>query len=943
MMLRILVCILLVPFYYCWGQSTVNVLPANTSSKPTILSIQYRIDNTDTLSIQPIADKQQGWQETSPNPLLVIGFTPHPVWLRITLRQATAKPTTYALQLTNFYADYVTLYQPGVGHKPWAVQYAGDMLPFAQREPKTRYPSFYVSGLDTIPQTLYMRILSTQHQDYYVRAWTRSAFDQQVLPDKILYLFLGVAVMLVLFHLALLLFMFRYVVFRSYAFFCLISILIAIFSANNLWLLLPHSPYWINTGLSASVALFIPALSYYVIQVFDLAHYSRRFAQVYWVCSVCSVIYAGLGFLFRHAYLTWAFVGLLFFVLAFSTLLIPFLYWRGIRPVTWNILSLGFVLLPYTYHYARNVGLISGTIQEDRMQIMFGLSIFLEPLFVAAMLWQASRDQVRIRENLSLEQANRENLLALNQVKTDFFTNISHEFRTPLTLILSPLEDLRQRFPTDTVFVLMHRNAQRLLSLTNQLLDLAKLDTGLLQINPKPGDLANDMHVWTAAFESQALERSIDLALDQNHTQWVASYDADKVSQVMVNLIANALKFTPAGGSIRIQAVYERQRVNIQISDTGIGLAPDALPHIFDRFYQAKPAQQYAGLGPSEGNGIGLALVKELVGLMNGTIFVTSQPGQGTTFTLSLPIPVAHEPIPRSKITEGYTTSLKLPNSIAEVATSGQPLSLDDQETNNLKKPLVLVVEDNADLRKYIRLVLAATYQIIEAANGLQGLERALENSPDLIITDLMMPQLDGLELCRALRADLRTNHIPVVMLTAKATIENRLEGLETGADDYLTKPFVTTELRLRLQNLLRRQEAIRAYCQRSLVPLAEPIDQIDKLASPQMTFVQGIYTLLDTYIDQANFDVEALAQQLAMSSRNLNRKLQAVVGLSARELIRSHRLRRGAELLQSGVSPTEVAYQIGFSSLSAFSRAFKEQFGHPPSFLGDETKSQRQ
>jgi DNA-binding response OmpR family regulator len=268
------------------------------------------------------------------------------------------------------------------------------------------------------------------------------------------------------------------------------------------------------------------------------------------------------------------------------------------------------------------------------------------------------------------------------------------------------------------------------------------------------------------------------------------------------------------------------------------------------------------------------------------------------------------------------------------------PVAAPEVETNH--QPLVLLVEDNDDLRVYLRMVLAPTYQVIEASDGQQGLELALDYCPDLVLTDLMMPRLDGLALCRALRADLRTSHIPVVMLTAKAVLEDRLVGLEMGADDYLTKPFVPTELHLRVRNLLQRQEAVLAFFQLRFNNLSEPspVAQPDLLPdSSQQSFLAAIYAILDQQLDQP-LDVEALSRQIGMSSRNLNRKLNQLVGLSAGELASRHRLQCGVSLLKSGVSPTDVAHQLGYSRLSSFSRAYKAQFGHAPSVVNGSLES---
>ncbi|MVM41839.1 response regulator [Spirosoma sp. HMF3257] len=373
------------------------------------------------------------------------------------------------------------------------------------------------------------------------------------------------------------------------------------------------------------------------------------------------------------------------------------------------------------------------------------------------------------------------------------------------------------------------------------------------------------------------------------------------------------------------------------------------MPYIFDRFYQVDASQRRG----YEGTGVGLALVRELVRLLDGEITANSQLEVGTTMTVVLPIRPATKsslavPSPANRLTtessDQSTTGLISPGQFDPVERSGRMnAGLSDLEMGHQSS--VLIVEDNDDLRTYIRSVLSPHYRILEAVDGLQGRDIAQQAMPDLIVTDLMMPRLDGLELCRALRSDNRTNHIPVVMLTAKAAIENRLEGLETGADDYLTKPFVPVELIVRLQNLLRRQENIRAYFQRQLaLPIqerqAEAPEKPNPLTEQQQFFVKSLYATLEQYLDHPEFDVDALAAAGSMSSRNLNRKLNTLMGITANEFIRTYRLRRAADLLRTGLTPTETAYRVGFDNPSYFSRLFKETFTVTPSEYGKKNTS---
>jgi signal transduction histidine kinase/DNA-binding response OmpR family regulator len=560
------------------------------------------------------------------------------------------------------------------------------------------------------------------------------------------------------------------------------------------------------------------------------------------------------------------------------------------------------------------------------------------------------RSQIAAANALMQNKVEVDTLREVNLLKTRFFTNISHEFRTPLTLLIGPLTDRIRQFPGDELYQLMYRNATRLQTLINQILDLAKAEAGQLPLQPQPGDLVADVRLWVSSFESLAQSRHIRLTLTQNKTTQPAHYDPDKLQSILTNLVANALKFTPNDGQVRVEGRYKSEVFTLTVSDSGVGIAPDQLPHIFDRFYQATAETDNPHQTDQVGTGIGLALVNELVKLLGGTINVQSVVGEGTTFTLTLPL-------------EAVSDQLVTPVSDRENRPMELPVGLDpagmvhltpqETEPHHSTTPTVLIVEDNTDMRAYIRRVLSPTFTLLEAADGQQGLDMALDHMPDLIVTDWMMPRLNGLDLCRALRADPRTDHIPVVMLTAKAALEDRLGGLEIGADDYLVKPFLATELLIRLQNLLKRQHAMQQRFQHQLgtvtapdvlapemeTPSPNPLERAetpDREHNPiQQQFLERVYEFLDTHLDNPLLDADRLASELGMSNRTLSRKLATLVAMTPGELIRTYRLRQAAQLLRSGLSPTETAYRVGFDNPSSFSRAFRAVYQKTPSEFG--------
>lgn len=528
--------------------------------------------------------------------------------------------------------------------------------------------------------------------------------------------------------------------------------------------------------------------------------------------------------------------------------------------------------------------------------------------------------QAKLTQQLQFEQKEAERLAEIDTLKTRFFANISHEFRTPLTLILSPLKELIKEFPQRDIFQLMQQNAERLLSLINQLLDLSKLEAGKMEVQVQKGDLPPFLKYVFASFESLGQDRNILFQYRQSQQHQMAYFDADKLEKIVTNLLSNAFKFTPENGRVEVHADYNEQELVLKIQDWGIGIKADRLPHIFDRFYQGDDSN----IRNYEGTGIGLALVKELIEVLKGTIEVDSQVGKGTIFTVRLPI---------DKQTWSQSN---IENDLGVIKPSMpiEPLpaysNYNAPATNEL--PILLIVEDNTDLRRYIRSQFDTEYQIQEAKDGQEGLEKAKELIPDLVICDLMMPRLDGFGFCKDLKSDMRTSHIPVIMLTAKASLEDRLEGLELGADDYLAKPFNTNELQVRVRNLIQIREKLRQKFNSSQV-LIPVVELTPKVITPDDVFLQKMNQIIDQNIINPVFEVETLAEQLTMSPSQLRRKLKALTNQTVIEFIRNYRLDKAAVLLKNKKgNVSEVAFQVGFESLSYFAKVFLERYGKAPS-----------
>lgn len=519
----------------------------------------------------------------------------------------------------------------------------------------------------------------------------------------------------------------------------------------------------------------------------------------------------------------------------------------------------------------------------------------------------------KLKSRLAVEQLEKEKVQEIDQLRTRFFANISHEFRTPLTLIKAPLEDLLDSKPNDTerrIFMLMHQNTERLLQLVNQLLDLAKLEAGSLQLEPKAGDVFYFLKQLAGHFQSLAVQKELTFTIDIPSAEHIVNYDADKLEKIVINLLSNAFKFVPQGGWVMIKA-KKAPDFNIEIGNSGDPIPTEEQAKIFHRFYQSDDARH-------QGSGVGLALVRELVELHDGTISVKSD-ANGTWFSVVLP------PFEVADVEE-----LAMP-----INTEKTVLSIDNEEIVNGScatsgdLPLLLLTEDQAEVRAYIKSKLEKHFQIIEAENGAEGLSLAIEKLPDLIISDVMMPKMDGVSFCAAVKKDHRTDHIPVVLLTAKADIESKLTGLKTGADDYLAKPFNSQELLLRSQNLIEQRRKLQQHFSNEIQTII-PALEID---SAEQKFVKKAVAIIEKNLDNEKFSATDFAEAMLLSRAQLHRKLKSITNHSATDFVRHLRLEKAAQLLNAeSDSVTQIAYQVGFNNLSYFAKCFREKYDCSPS-----------
>jgi signal transduction histidine kinase/DNA-binding response OmpR family regulator/ligand-binding sensor domain-containing protein len=540
----------------------------------------------------------------------------------------------------------------------------------------------------------------------------------------------------------------------------------------------------------------------------------------------------------------------------------------------------------------------------------------------------------------------------LSETRARLFTSISHELRTPLTLIMGPLvkilKSVEIKPELKQPLSLMERNCQRLLRLINQILDYRKIEVGQLKFEPSKGDIVDFIREEFLSFSVLADSKKIDFRFRTTIDKLEIWFDPDKIEKIMFNLISNALKFTPAGKAVMVEIrhntiqkekviqldqhkIYKVNNwVELLVGDTGVGIPNNYLDKIFDNFFQVQNNSSTA----SGGTGIGLAVAREMVKIHFGEISVESALGIGTTFKVRIPLMnrdmiegiIHHETINKSEFIKPVSVEKNEPD-----------IPVNQTQTKNQKDKL-LIIEDNADMRRYIRDELITEYNVEESIDGEEGFEKALSYGPDIIISDIMMPNMDGIELCRKIKTDERTSHIAVILLTARSSQESMINGLENGADDYLTKPFNREELLLRIHNMMETRKKIRVKFTKGIK--VEP-KQI-AITSVDQKLMEKAIDIIEQHMDDSDFSVETFSSLIGMNRVSLYHKIKSLTNLSTREFFTVIRLKRSAQLLkESGMSVTEIAYQVGFKDPSHFSKLFKKQFGVSPKEFIKESEAQ--
>lgn len=628
---------------------------------------------------------------------------------------------------------------------------------------------------------------------------------------------------------------------------------------------------------------------------------------------------------------------------------------QGVNKVTFSNLKHGDYL--FIVKTESPDGIISSNIAKANVKVLPPLyltyyAIIFYILIVAFIFWIFRKTIIfrqQLNNELKIEQLEKEKIKEINQMKLTFFTNISHEFKTPLTLILGPLDNILSSGKLDRYLLdnlkIMQSNAKRMLKLVNQLMEFRKIETGHLTLKTVRADAVYFLKEITDSFKSLATKHGLKLTFSSTTKYLPLEFDADMIEKVLYNILSNAIKHSSSNGVISVDVYKEKhhkpgnnsndiyivnneikQCVTIKVSDTGNGIPKDEIPKIFDRFYKAEKTESKI----QSSTGIGLSMVKSLIEIHKGILIVNSKVDVGSTFIVKLPGLSNEEEIIASKNLLKKSPRLLLEDELEDEKINTVELPQFFTDFSSEKRPLMLVVDDNSEIRQFLCQAFEKHFEIIEAENGKTALASAIENLPEIIISDVMMPEMDGFELTHSLKENILTNHIPIILLTAKGALEHRIEGIKKGADSYIPKPFKLEHLAARIQQLMELRKILREkYLSESSL---KPNSKTQSYSTSEMVFLQNAEKAIDENLSNTEFAVADLENALSLSRMQLYRKLKALVNLSANEFIRDYRLRRAAIMLSEGeYNISEIIFKTGFSNHSYFTRCFKKKYNKSP------------
>lgn len=631
-------------------------------------------------------------------------------------------------------------------------------------------------------------------------------------------------------------------------------------------------------------------------------YYAKKMGDVILVFKIIMILVSSI-YIFRMGGLFTSGGLFLLATQAVTSTIILRKFWRMLVVVSMFVISMALLLSFQPWFPTVN------SLSPEQNKIIFGMNLF----GVTGYIFFFSLYAVNLFSKMEQRETQRQK--ELNDAKTRLYTNITHEFRTPLTVITGMADAIKnngqENIPAkmDTII----KNGKNLLQLVDQMLDLSKLESGKMSVNKINANIIPFLKYVFQLQETYAEEKSISMLFSAGSQSYETEFDPEKIAAIVANLLSNAIKFTPDGGQISMKVYQANEKICMEIKDNGIGIPSEKLDNIFDRFYQVdSDSTRKEG-----GAGIGLALTRELVQILNGSVEVESNPGIGTVFTVRLPFySTSNEKNSATKLTVGTGV---LENGFEPEDLTGSYL---------IGRQHLLIVEDNTDVVGYLKACYCNHFSISVASNGKEGFDRAVQEIPDIIISDVMMPEMDGFELCKKLKDDYRTSHIPIVLLTAKADIPSRIEGLETGADAYVVKPFNQQELLVRMKKLLElRRKLFERYSNgNGMAPSADP------LIKKEDKFFQKLKEIILRNLQNEEYSIPDLCSEMAMSKSQLYRKFKALTGKSVAKYIRTLRMQKARELMQTtSLNITEVGYEVGMKSLSTFSQIFKEEFGEGP------------
>lgn len=584
--------------------------------------------------------------------------------------------------------------------------------------------------------------------------------------------------------------------------------------------------------------------------------------------------------------------------------------------------------------------ILTFNIQEVEIQrylLYAAVIIIFLILGVVALLGKFFYDRGRANRILKLQKEKVETLSRqleeVTNAKLAFFTNVSHDFRTPLTLISDPIVQLQNSSNLDakekSMLSIAQKNVFVLLRLINQIMDFRKYEDGKLTLNTSAFDFRKELNTWLDSFNSAADQKKVFFERDIQEANYLMVADHHKIERIVYNLLSNAFKFTPANGSVKVDAsVTEEQGriLHLSVSDTGIGISKKDIDHIFDNFYQSE-----VNVG---GSGIGLAVVNSFIKLHGGKIRVESEEGKGTCFYVDIPMELLD-------ISNQGSSDLDTTYSDMLLAASREGALIDAEQTSintipepeeETTKPMVLVVEDNQDVRDYIKMQLSDDYSVIEAVNGKDGVAMAMKFVPDIVVSDVMMPVMNGMDCCKKLKSELQTSHIPVLMLTAYGMNEQKIEAYNCGADGYLTKPFSTAVLLSRIKNLIENRKQLQELYKSTTLGSIVDDNSLKQIGNVDKSFIVRLNDIILKRMSESDLSVDDIGQEIGLSRVQLYRKAKSITGQSPNELLRIARLKKASELLSgSDMNVSEVAFSVGFSSSSYFAKCYKDYFGEAP------------